>query len=174
MRRGLLFTLPNVLSLSRVALVPLFVLAASPGARAAIVGAAALTDLLDGWLARRRRSASRLGAILDPIADRVFVLAALATLLVEGTLALRHAALLLTRDIATTVGYVVARSATRLRGVELMARLPGKAVTVLQILTLLAALLQPALVPSLAVATAIASVVAIADYTLMLWRGRAR
>jgi cardiolipin synthase (CMP-forming) len=173
MRRGPLFTLPNVLSLSRVALVPLFVVAATPGARVAVVGAAALTDLLDGWFARRRRSASRLGAILDPIADRVFVLAALATLLAEGALALWQAALLLTRDIATTAGYLVARSSTRLRDVELKARLPGKVVTVLQLVTLLAALLKSALVTPLAVATAVASTVAIADYTVMLWRGRA-
>jgi CDP-diacylglycerol--glycerol-3-phosphate 3-phosphatidyltransferase/cardiolipin synthase len=172
MRHGIPLTLPNLLSLSRLALVPLFVAMPTPGARAAIVVAAALSDLLDGWIARRRRTASRLGAILDPIADRVFVLAALATLLAEGALTTWQAALLLTRDVATTIGFFVARFAARLRQVELKARLPGKAVTVLQIATLLAALLLPSLVTPLAVATALASAVAIADYTLMLWRGR--
>ena len=173
MRRGTLLTLPNVLSLSRVALVPFFVLAATPAARVAIVGVAALTDLLDGWLARRRRSASRVGAIIDPIADRLFVLAALATLLAEGMLTAWQGALLLSRDVATTIGFFVARSAVRLRRVELRSRLPGKVVTTLQLATLLAVLLRPQLVSPLAVATGVVSAVAVADYTLMLWRGRA-
>jgi CDP-diacylglycerol--glycerol-3-phosphate 3-phosphatidyltransferase/cardiolipin synthase len=173
MRRGTLFTLPNVLSLSRVVLVPFFVAAATPGARVAIVGVAALTDLLDGWLARRRRSDSRLGAILDPIADRLFVLGALAAFLSEGALTVWQGALLLSRDIATTIGFFVARSAVRLRSVELRARMPGKVVTVLQLATLLSVLLRPSLVAPLAALTGVASVVAIADYTRMLWRGRA-
>jgi CDP-diacylglycerol--glycerol-3-phosphate 3-phosphatidyltransferase/cardiolipin synthase len=173
MHRGALLTLPNILSLSRLALIPAFVLVPTPAARAAIVVAAALTDLLDGWLARRRQAASRFGAILDPIADRLFVLGALVVLLLEGALSVWQGLLLLTRDVATTIGFFVARASADLRGVELKARLPGKVVTVLQIVALLAALLAPALVGPLAVATCLASLVAIADYTLMLRRGRA-
>ena len=173
MHRGALLTLPNILSLSRLALVPAFVLVPTPAARAAIVVAAGLTDLLDGWLARRRRAATRVGAILDPIADRLFVLGALVVLLLEGALSVWQGLLLLTRDVATTIGFFVARASSELRGVELQARLPGKVVTVLQIVALLAVLLAPALVWPLAVATCLASLVAIADYTLMLRRGRA-
>ena len=147
MHRGALLTLPNILSLSRLALVPAFVLVPTPAARAAIVVAAGLTDLLDGWLARRRRAATRVGAILDPIADRLFVLGALVVLLLEGALSVWQGLLLLTRDVATTIGFFVARASSDL--------------------------LAPALVGPLAVATCVASIVAIADYTLMLRRGRA-
>lgn len=173
MHRGALLTLPNVLSLSRLALIPAFVLVPTPAARAAIVVVAGLTDVLDGWLARRRQAASRFGAILDPIADRLFVLGALVVLLLEGALSIWQGLLLLTRDLATTIGFFVARASSGLRGVELKARMPGKVVTVLQIVALLAVLLAPGLVGPLAVATCVASLVAIADYALVLRRGRA-
>ena len=174
MARGALLTLPNVLSLSRVALVPVFVALPTTGARVALVGVAALTDLLDGWVARRRRAATRLGAILDPLADRVFVVAALTTFLLEGALSAWQLAVLLSRDVMTTIGFVVARAVAWLRPVELRARLPGKLVTVLQIAALVAVLLLPAAVPALVAAVGVASAVAVVDYTLMLWRGRAR
>ena len=173
MSRAALLTLPNVLSLSRLALVPLFVASSAAGTRAALVAAAALTDLLDGWLARRAGTASRLGAILDPVADRAFVLTAIAVFLAEGALGLWQCVVLLSRDIATTVGFVVARAARGLRGVELKARLAGEVTTGLQVAVLLAVLLAPRLVPALVVATGVASAAAVADYTRMLWRGRA-
>lgn len=174
MSRALVLSLPNIVSLTRVALVPVFIASSTPGARVAVVGVAALTDMLDGWLARRHRVASRFGALLDPIADRLFVLAAVATLLLEGALTLGQTCVLLSRDIATTIGFIVARSVTWLRPVELKARYPGKLVTALQVLALLSLLLWPAAVPTLLVAVGVASAVAIVDYTLMLWRGRAR
>jgi CDP-diacylglycerol--glycerol-3-phosphate 3-phosphatidyltransferase len=174
MPRAVVLSLPNIVSLTRVALVPVFIASSTPGARVAVVGVAALTDMLDGWLARRHRVASRFGALLDPIADRLFGLAAVATLLFEGALTLGQTCVLLSRDIATTIGFVVARSVTWLRPVELKARHPGKLVTVLQVLTLLALLLWPAAVPALLTAVGVVSAVAVVDYTLMLWRGRAR
>jgi CDP-diacylglycerol--glycerol-3-phosphate 3-phosphatidyltransferase/cardiolipin synthase len=173
-RARALLTLPNVLSLSRIALVPLFIGVPGPHARVAVVGLAALTDVLDGWLARRQAAATRLGALLDPLADRVFVLGALATLLAEGALALAQGAVLLVRDLATTAGFVVARSVPWLRPVALRSRPAGKVVTALQLAALLAALAWPAALPVLVATTGAAAVVAIADYTLILWRARAR
>ena len=174
MSRAVVLTLPNIVSLTRVALVPVFIASSTPAARVVIVGVAALTDMLDGWLARRHSVASRFGALLDPIADRLFVLAAVGTLLLEGALTIGQTCVLLSRDIATTIGFIVARSVTWLRPVEFKARWPGKLVTALQVLTLLALLLWPAAVPMLLVAVGLLSALAIVDYTLMLWRRRAR
>lgn len=172
MPRNELLTLPNAISALRLLLAPLFLVAARAETRAVLVIAAAASDMLDGWLARRRRMASRAGAIIDPVADRVFVLTALVTLLLEGALSVGQALVLLSRDVMTTIGFVVARSVSWLRPVELRARMAGKVVTVLQVATLLAILLYPRVVPPLVIATGAAAAVSVADYTLALWRAR--
>lgn len=173
MDRGALLTTPNLLSLSRVLLAAVFVLAPASGVRLAVLCLAALTDLLDGWLARRLNRTSRAGALLDPIADRLFVLAALLALLVDGVFTARQAVLFLTRDLATALGFLVARLTRSLRPVAFQARGAGKVVTGLQFATLLAALVRPTLVPVLVPLVALAGAVAIADYTHALWRARA-
>lgn len=165
--------LPNVLSISRLLLAVLFV-PAGRGGRVALIVVAAATDFLDGWLARRSNTASRWGALLDPIADRVFVLAAVGTYVLHGDLSLGAALLLLARDIATALGFLVARLVPSLRGVEFKARFPGKIVTVLQLATLLALVMGVQPLTPFIVVVALASAVAIADYTHALLRARAR
>ena len=165
--------LPNILSLSRLLLAVLFV-PAGRSARIALICIAALTDFLDGWLARRTNTATRWGALVDPIADRIFVLVAMVTYVLKGELSIVETLLLLSRDVATAVGFFVARAVPRLRAVEFKARFPGKVVTVLQLVTLLALVagVQP-LTPFIAL-VALASALAIADYTRAVWRARAR
>ena len=172
--RNTLGRLPNLLSCSRLVLAAGFV--ASPGtdARVGLIGVAALTDFLDGWLARRVHATSRWGAMLDPIADRVFVLTVVGTFLFLGTLSTAAYFVLITRDLATAIGFLVARIIPWLRPVEFKARVLGKIVTVLQLFTLAAVLAAPRIVTTLLVCVAVASVAAIADYTLALWRARAR
>jgi CDP-diacylglycerol--glycerol-3-phosphate 3-phosphatidyltransferase len=150
-----------------------FVAARETDARLGLIGAAAVTDFLDGWLARRANATTRWGALLDPIADRVFVLAVAGTFLYTGALSPWACLVLLIRDIATAVGFLVARVIPWLRGVTFQARLGGKIVTVLQLLTLAAVLVYPPAVRVLLGAVAFASVVSIADYTYALWRARA-
>ena len=163
--------LPNVLSLSRLLLAVLFV-PAGRGARVALICIAAATDFLDGWLARQTNTATRWGALVDPIADRIFALAALVTYVLNGELSPGATLLLLARDIATAVGFLVARAMPSLRAIELKARFPGKVVTVLQLVTLLAlAVGVKPLTPFIAL-VALASAIAIADYTHALWRAR--
>ncbi|HUF25613.1 MAG TPA: CDP-alcohol phosphatidyltransferase family protein [Gemmatimonadaceae bacterium] len=174
MDQAALLSLPNLLSLSRLLLAGAFVATPNAGARAALVVAAALTDFFDGWLARRRDSATSWGALLDPIADRVFALVALATLLYEGAFTTGQFFILLARDIATAVGFLVARVVPWLRRVPFKARFPGKVVTVLQFAAVLAALVAPLFVGPLVIAVGIAAVWAIADYTLALWHSRER
>jgi cardiolipin synthase (CMP-forming) len=166
--------LPNVLSFSRLAFAAGFIAADGVAMRVGLIGAAAATDFLDGWIARRVNAASRWGALIDPIADRFFVLTAVATLLFNGLLTTGYYFVLIARDLATAIGFLVARAISWLRVVEFRARWLGKAVTVLQLATLLAALLAPAAVLPLIVAVGIASAASIADYTLALWRARAR
>ncbi|MFL5605280.1 MAG: CDP-alcohol phosphatidyltransferase family protein [Gemmatimonadaceae bacterium] len=171
--RHTLIRLPNLLSCSRLVLAAGFVAASETEARVGLIGAAAITDFLDGWLARRANATSRWGALLDPIADRVFALTVTGTFLFTGRLSIWGCLVLLMRDIATAVGFVVARVIPWLRAVKFQARLGGKVVTVLQLLTLAAVLVYPRAVRPLLAAVAFTSVVSISDYTLALWRARA-
>src|SRR5256884_9316959 len=75
--------LANCLTILRILLIPVFVsllVYGKPGPALVVFAVAALTDLLDGWIARRQRSQSRLGAFLDPIADKLLLTASFVTL----------------------------------------------------------------------------------------------
>ena len=172
--RDRLLTVPNVLSLSRVVLAAAFVLVREPTARLVLVVVAALTDFLDGWLARHAGGSSRWGALIDPIGDRVFALVAVTAFLVEGQLSTLQYFVLLSRDIMTAIGFVVARLVSWLRPVEFKARYLGKVVTTLQLATLVVILLWPDWTTALVAMVGVASLASIADYTLALWRARAR
>lgn len=166
-------TLPNAVSMSRLVLAAAFVGMRQPTARVGLLVVASATDFLDGWLARRRRATTKSGALIDPIADRFFVFAAVCAYLLEGAISTAAYFTLLSRDIATAIGFVVARSVPWLRAVAFRARMLGKVVTGLQLMTLLAVIVLPAVVPSLVILVGAASAASIADYTLTLWRERA-
>lgn len=169
--RSELKLLPNVLSFSRVLLAAAFV-PADTGLRIGLLSAAALTDFMDGWLARRVNAATRSGALIDPISDRFFVVVALSTFLYTGAVTWLEFFVFLSRDIMTAVGFVVARAVSWLRPVEFKARFPGKVVTTLQLITLFVLLLAPAYGTPLIVLVGVTSVWAIVDYTVALWRAR--
>ncbi len=173
MSRERLVTLPNAVSMSRLLLAAAFVALRDPVYRFTLLVIAAATDFLDGWIARRQHAATRSGALIDPIADRLFVFTALCTYLVEGAISTGAYFTLLSRDIATFIGFLVARSVPWLRAVVFRARWLGKLVTALQLLTLIAVVAAPTIVPSLVVVVGAASAASIADYTLTLWRERA-
>jgi cardiolipin synthase (CMP-forming) len=78
------------------------------------------------------------------------------------------------RDLATAVGFLVARVIPWLRRVTFQARVSGKVVTVLQLITLVALLIVPRLGTWLIVLVGVTSVLSIADYTFALWRARTR
>jgi CDP-diacylglycerol---glycerol-3-phosphate 3-phosphatidyltransferase len=86
----MLLNIPNLLTLLRIVLIPLFVVAyyiPRPWAEEVATGLfilAALTDWLDGYLARRLNQFSPFGAFLDPVADKLMVAAALVMLLVDA------------------------------------------------------------------------------------------
>lgn len=173
MSREPLVTLPNAVSMSRLLLAAVFVAVRDPVTRVALLLVASGTDFLDGWIARRQQATTRSGALIDPIADRLFVLTAVCTYLAERAITTGQFFTLLSRDIATLIGFFVARSVPWLRTVEFRARWLGKLVTALQLLTLMAVIATPAVVPWLVLIVGAVSAASIADYTLTLWRERA-
>ena len=96
--------LPNVLTLSRIAFVPLMLVlllgeeAGPLPAAAAVFGAAALTDAADGHIARSRGLVTTFGRIADPLADKLLVGAALASLVAIDRLALWIALVIVARE----------------------------------------------------------------------------
>ncbi len=114
--------IPNSLSLLRIALIPCFVIVFySPigGARivaAALFALAALTDWLDGYLARRLGQTSKLGAFLDPVADKLMVAVVLIVLLQSDP------SIWLAMPVAVIIGREITVSALREWMAELGAR----------------------------------------------------
>lgn len=174
MGRRALFNLPNTISLSRVVLALAFVLVSEPWDRIGLIAVAAFTDFMDGWLARHAKSESITGALLDPLADRIFVLVAISTYLVEGQLTAPQYFVFLTRDLATAAGFIVAKIVPTLRPAVFRSRLLGKIVTVLQLITLAAIVIVPELTTILVLTIGVVSAASIVDYAIALWRGRAR
>lgn len=168
------FTLPNIVSTSRVALGFGFLMAEAAPVRLALIAIASLTDVLDGWLARRTKAASRIGALVDPVADRFFALCVVIGYVVGGQLSAWQAVALMFRDVMSIIGWFVARNVSWLRPITFKARLLGKAVTGLQLATFLAVLLLPTLTDALVWLVFLVGLAASIDYTLMLWRERVR
>jgi cardiolipin synthase (CMP-forming) len=172
-RRLPVLTLPNLLSASRFPLAAAFLAIEQTPVRVALIGAASLTDVLDGWLARRHQT-TRLGALLDPIADKTFVLVAISAFLVAGEISTLEYFVILLRDFATAIGFVVAYLLSGLDPKNFKARTSGKVVTVLQLATVLALVLHLEVLHPLIWLVGAASVWAVIDYTLLLERQRAR
>ena len=174
MERDALATLPNLISLSRLLLAAAFVVLTDRDQRLLLIAAAGATDFLDGYVARTRGSATRAGALIDPIADRFFVFTAVCALLFSGELRSWQYAVLISRDFMTAVGFLTARVIPWLRVVTFQARPAGKIVTVLQLATLALVFIEPAWLNAALVVVGAASLYAIVDYTLALWRARPR
>jgi cardiolipin synthase len=166
--------LPNILSLSRVVLAAAFVACDSVDVRLGLVAVAGITDFLDGYIARWAKVTTRWGALIDPIADRVFALVAVSAFLFDGSLSTVGYFVMISRDLMTAVGFLVARMVSWLKPVEFKARFSGKLVTVLQLIAFVALLEFPAWVTPLLWLVGLASLYSIVDYTYALWRARAR
>jgi phosphatidylglycerophosphate synthase len=167
-------SLPNAVSVSRLALAGAFVAVQRTDIRIVIVMVALATDYLDGYLARKVGPMTDFGALVDAFADRFFVLVAISVLLFEGGLTTLGYFLMLIRDIMTGIGMITAFVMPSLKGAVLAARLPGKIVTVFQLATLLAVLLKPSATMPLLLLVAATSVWAVIDYTWFLNKYRTR
>lgn len=166
-------SLPNLVSISRLALAAAFVLWAQPDVRIVLVMAALATDYLDGWIARRLGPMTRVGALLDPFADRVFVLVVVSVFLFDGSLTTLGYFVMISRDLMTAIGFLTARVMPSLRAVAFQARFPGKLVTVLQLATFIAVLIRPSSAAPMLLVVAATSLWAIVDYIWFLHKARA-
>lgn len=141
--------LPNVLTIARILLIPVFILVfISPTperslAAAAVFLIAAVTDFLDGYLARRRSQVTRLGRLLDPIADKLLVLSGLILLVQFGRVAAWVAIVIIARELAVTGVRALAAS----DGVILSAETTGKYKMIAQVVAILLLILDESLAP---------------------------
>jgi CDP-diacylglycerol--glycerol-3-phosphate 3-phosphatidyltransferase/cardiolipin synthase len=161
-RRGSI-TAADLLTLARIPLAVAFIITTAPVARLLILAVAAATDLLDGALARRLGS-SRFGAFIDPVADKLFMAAAFFVVAISGELTWYEIGAVLLRDLVATVAFLATFFSGRAMAIP--ARLGGKAVTVAQVLTLIAFLTGSPLLQPLAWATGAVALYAIWDYSV--------
>lgn len=107
-----IWTIPNILSMLRLALVPVFLVLVIGGdyvPALVVLVVASLTDLLDGYLARRLDQITRLGQLLDPAADRLYIFAALVGLAAQELVPWWIVVVIVSRDVYLLVlGIVLA------------------------------------------------------------------
>ncbi len=133
------FNLPNMLTFLRILLVPVYIgLFSTPTAErsiaaAAVFGFAALTDSLDGYVARQRSQITKIGRLFDPLADKFLVISGLVLLVQFQRVAAWLAIALIVRDLAVTGIRAVAAS----RGLIIAAGTLGKYKVVLQIIAII-------------------------------------
>ena len=127
-------TLPNFITLMRMAMVPFFVLAVADrdfSLALWIFVVAGLTDAFDGYLARRMEMQSLIGAYLDPIADKLLMSAAFISLVELQQTPAWMVTLIVGREFAVTALRMIALE----RGIAISANWLGKAKTTSQIIT---------------------------------------
>jgi CDP-diacylglycerol--glycerol-3-phosphate 3-phosphatidyltransferase len=157
--------LPNALTIARIFLVPLLVVVLltkfegrlilgvpKEFVGAAIFGLASLTDWLDGYLARRRKQVTTLGQLMDPLADKLLIIAALVSLVQMGLAPAWMVAVILGREFAVTG----LRSIAYARGVTIAASPLGKFKMASQVVAILLLILGWERAPVLVVAGQIA------------------
>ena len=161
--------LPNALTVMRIMLVPVLVVAllgntpAGDVLAAVVFVLASLTDFIDGRLARARDSVTTFGKLMDPLADKLLIIAALISLVSLHRLAAWIAMVIITRELAVTVLRLGMTGA----GVVVEASMLGKVKTCLQIAAVLAVIAvhgQPPLVSVLLYATVAVTVLSGLDY----------
>jgi cardiolipin synthase len=174
--------IPNALTLGRIALaLPMAwaIVDGRPMLALSLAAIGGLSDALDGWLAKRHRWQSRLGSVLDPVADKLLMLAAMVPLGTIGALPIWLVLLVLVRDLVIVAGAIAWH--------RLIAPLTGeptllsKATTLAQIVLVLGALverIEPVQLPAapwqgLVLATAALTVASGLHY-VVTWGLRAR
>lgn len=160
-RQGWRITAADLLTFSRIPLAVLFVWTDSTDWRLVILWVAGISDFVDGFVARRWGS-SRLGAFLDPVADKVFTISAFGVVFASGALTWWEMLGVLFRDLAAALAFLATVVFRRPAAIE--ARLGGKLVTIGQLLALLAFLLDSHLLRPIVWGTGALAVVAFLDY----------
>jgi CDP-diacylglycerol--glycerol-3-phosphate 3-phosphatidyltransferase len=162
-------TVPNLLTVFRILLVPVLVAALLAGvewgdaAAAVVFGVASLTDALDGWMARRNKDETTFGKLMDPLADKLLVTAALVSLVSLDRVSAWVAMVIIAREFAVTG----LRQLAMEHGEVIPASSWGKVKTVMQIAMVLALITvdgSPAWLDALVYLTVAITVISAADY----------
>lgn len=130
--------IPNALTVVRILLVPVLVVAlldeTSSGdiLAAGVFAIASFTDAIDGYIARARNSVTDFGKLMDPIADKLLVIAALFALVELNRVAAWVAMVIVAREFAVTVSRMYATG----QGIVIAANAWGKAKTIVQIIAI--------------------------------------
>ena len=126
-----ILTIPNGISVARLAGVPVFLwLVLGPHAdwwAVALLIVAGLSDWLDGKIARALNQTSKLGQLLDPAADRLYIASTLIALAIRGIIPWWLVAILAVRELTVGTGLEVLRRRTRISGLQVS--LAGKGAT---------------------------------------------
>ncbi|MCL2760207.1 MAG: CDP-diacylglycerol--glycerol-3-phosphate 3-phosphatidyltransferase [Desulfuromonadales bacterium] len=137
-----IWNLPNILTLARIAAIPALVILLLSDSRTAgfwaaiLFSAASITDWLDGYLARRMKIVTVFGKFLDPIADKLIVMAALIMLIPYGRVPAWMVLIILSREIIITGLRSIASS----EGIVISASNLGKFKTIFQLVAIIALL----------------------------------
>ena len=135
---------PNLLTMARVAAIPLVLWLMWQDTRETnfwammLYSAAAVTDFIDGWLARRMGLTSLLGKFLDPLADKLIVLATLVLMVEQGRVPAWAVIIIAARELSVTALRTIAMS----EGVVIAASRGGKDKTAVQMVAVLALILH--------------------------------
>jgi len=171
--------LPTILTLSRIVLIPFFVLSVyqHPVLGALIFSIASITDFLDGYLARRSGQITTFGIIMDPLADKFLVISALIVLVDMERLSAFIAIILIVREFLVTGLRVVALS----KNIVIPAEMGGKLKTTAQITSILCLILVGSIFDNLPVdlydiglvfvwIALVLSVTSGVQYTISFWK----
>ncbi len=165
---------PGLLSLTRVPLAFVFPwVMHRPGLAISVLAAAALTDVADGWYARRFHDETPMGRVLDPITDKIFVTTVVVSMIASGILSIAETLLIGTRELCEValLGYAALVWRGRPRPAH-GANLLGKAATVMQFATVAAVLMGTSQRTLWILATAICGLVSGASYTVREFRSQ--
>lgn len=140
------FNLPIFLTLSRIVVIPLFILIAEtyPLWGALVFAVASFTDLIDGYLARRSGQVTKFGIIFDPIADKFLVISALILLVEMGKVSVWIATIIIAREFLITGIRVVALS----KDIVIKAEIAGKLKTTIQFIAIIFLVIGRSIPPS--------------------------
>ncbi len=142
--------LPNKLTMIRIILIPIFIIflllrKEIPGAEVfslAVFILAAITDSLDGYIARKHKMVTKFGKIVDPLADKLLISAALITFVSLNEISIWAAILIIGREFAVTGLRIIAAK----DGVIISASIWGKIKTTVQITAVIAVIADPKII----------------------------
>ncbi|MDH4227639.1 MAG: CDP-diacylglycerol--glycerol-3-phosphate 3-phosphatidyltransferase [Deltaproteobacteria bacterium] len=138
------WNIPNIITVFRVFLVPVFVALLEYGmddAAFIVFIIAGISDGLDGYIARRFDMRTEFGRMMDPIADKLLMTAAFIMLSLKGLLPVYLCVLVISRDLMILTGYIGIKSAGK--KIEIIPSVFGKLSTIFQLSAVVAALWEP-------------------------------